>query len=807
MSNITTTTTTNSTSSSSSDTNADDGGDLSFHSSHDAVSLATMAIWIYLIPHLYIKYAEYTLALKRSKTWGPNHKNKKITQRDDDGEGGQEQTGEEKKEKEDDDHDNDTKFQTACKHVTYAFVGNLIFAIILYVISSLLIHTATHHMDRSMTLIVTGTSRLFAGVLFLILSIDVPKWLGVYYSSNRKTTTTITTSERNKNDDDSISSPLSSSSMFPTINSSTTFQYIFASTNQRSIMESIQIDQMDSLREIRFMFTWSLWKKMSTMFWYNLFFSCNTQIPTDGRPELNTLYGIIVGVCIGTLLAVITSLGRCKYKQYKRLVTIIISSLFVCCYIALIVLGVYFISTVWFPDRNMKVFAGSFFAITIVVALIVHGLMVYQTKRKIARQKMFRYNSELFSQKKLRSTSIALLVDNMDDNGNNNKNSSTIMDDAVPLPVPSTMNDEEVHGVDNNNNDAAAANNESIEPLAALVPLPPPAKKTKEVNGDNNNDDDDEDNTKNKVDTDGNNKPSHSIPSSYYTLLVIALYRTWPYLCCCFRSTSTTRTNTSDNNNSSTTDVIGEKEGQGTAKTATAPLIVQSLTIGLGRLLWYLSSIFLLFLTIVNIGSTGQQSVVREHLYPAWEFLYPENYNNGTMCAWDEPTPNATIKTFDTLQAVYDANYSVVHCGACANCSNYPDMSLEYTTRHDLSPLSKACAQESLFGGTVEDVQKCNEDTIGFSSPCSYCWTYDELNTKEHCFWIYFQSIFIKAVADFQVAFDDVTSATCDEAMSGPFFVPCSGATRRRMNIVSLIARPKSQQCQVIEQDWDAIFG
>ena len=57
-------------------------------------------------------------------------------------------------------------------------------------------------------------------------------------------------------------------------------------------------------------------------------------------------------------------------------------------------------------------------------------------------------------------------------------------------------------------------------------------------------------------------------------------------------------------------------------------------------------------------------------------------YNNGTMCAWDEPTPNATIKTFDTLQAVYDANYSVVHCGACANCSNYPDMSLEYTTRY-----------------------------------------------------------------------------------------------------------------------------
>mgnify|MGYP006090551841 CR=1 FL=1 len=55
-----------------------------------------------------------------------------------------------------------------------------------------------------------------------------------------------------------------------------------------------------------------------------------------------------------------------------------------------------------------------------------------------------------------------------------------------------------------------------------------------------------------------------------------------------------------------------------------------------------------------------------------------------------------TIYTTDTIASLYDVR------------------------RHDLSPLSKACAQESLFGGTVEDVQKCNEDTIGFSSPCSY---------------------------------------------------------------------------------------
>ena len=42
--------------------------------------------------------------------------------------------------------------------------------------------------------------------------------------------------------------------------------------------------------------------------------------------------------------------------------------------------------------------------------------------------------------------------------------------------------------------------------------------------------------------------------------------------------------------------------------------------------------------------------------------------------------------------------------------------------------------------------------------------------------------------------------------MSGPVFVPCSGATRRRMGIISDIPRPEYQQCTVAKENWGEMF-
>ena len=107
----------------------------------------------------------------------------------------------------------------------------------------------------------------------------------------------------------------------------------------------------------------------------------------------------------------------------------------------------------------------------------------------------------------------------------------------------------------------------------------------------------------------------------------------------------------------------------------------------------------------------------------------------------------------------------------------------------------------------MEDVQACNENSIGFTKECSECWTEDELCAKNNCAFIYLQSMIVNQVSNFNVKLGDITTATCDEALCGPEFVPCSGATRRRMNIISAIPRPENQQCTVAQENWMDIFN
>ena len=106
----------------------------------------------------------------------------------------------------------------------------------------------------------------------------------------------------------------------------------------------------------------------------------------------------------------------------------------------------------------------------------------------------------------------------------------------------------------------------------------------------------------------------------------------------------------------------------------------------------------------------------------------------------------------------------------------------------------------------MEDVQTYNEDNIGFTEECAECWTEDELCAKNNCAFIYLQSVVVNQVSNFHVKLGDITTATCDEALCGGDFVPCSGATRRRMNIISSIPRPENQQCIVAQANWTEIF-
>ena len=105
--------------------------------------------------------------------------------------------------------------------------------------------------------------------------------------------------------------------------------------------------------------------------------------------------------------------------------------------------------------------------------------------------------------------------------------------------------------------------------------------------------------------------------------------------------------------------------------------------------LWTLACSWHLSFVIVNIGASYQRNKVRGALSGTYEKLYPGNYTTGAMCAWDEASPNADIRTFDYFQDVMDVGYTVIHCGECGYCSNWNDLSLQWTTREHLAKKAK----------------------------------------------------------------------------------------------------------------------
>lgn len=223
-------------------------------------------------------------------------------------------------------------------------------------------------------------------------------------------------------------------------------------------------------------------------------------------------------------------------------------------------------------------------------------------------------------------------------------------------------------------------------------------------------------------------------------------------------------------------------------------------------IIWIGVSVLFLYVTIINIGASQQTTIVMAHLPASDARLYPPDYNTGVMCAWNHQGENSTIQTFQTRAEALAANMSVVHCGACGACSNWNDLRLQWTTRDVLAKKAQKCGAKSISGG-IEKVQECNHEDIGFTTPCAWCWTHDEICAKSHCVFIFLQSAMVNRLTVFNVGENHITSASCDEAMCGPTFLPCVGANRRRMGIVSAIPRPAWQQCTAAKEDWAKVFN
>ena len=121
--------------------------------------------------------------------------------------------------------------------------------------------------------------------------------------------------------------------------------------------------------------------------------------------------------------------------------------------------------------------------------------------------------------------------------------------------------------------------------------------------------------------------------------------------------------------------------------------------------------------------------------------------------------------------------------------------------------LAKKCGRLAVFG-TYEELSKCLENKIGFSPPCTGCWADNMINTATFCLFTCMKTTLtgvastnnIKGLGNETIWLNQCIF--CDEKMSGPGFVQCSGVARRRLGITSEIERNPEEQCKNTDIDW-----
>jgi hypothetical protein len=197
-----------------------------------------------------------------------------------------------------------------------------------------------------------------------------------------------------------------------------------------------------------------------------------------------------------------------------------------------------------------------------------------------------------------------------------------------------------------------------------------------------------------------------------------------------------------------------------------------------------ISYLICLYFTAVSIGATSQINKTRALLPSVHEALY-SFMNEGPVCAFDNRGQESNITTFPDKDAAHDAGFLILHCGACGACSSWKNLIIQHSTRLTINEHASRCAKDALFGGGEDAITEClMKPEIGFGEDCAICWMEDIVCTVEKCSLIFLQSQMINNVGNFAVGPHDITSATCEEAhCEVGLFVPCVGATRRRMNI------------------------
>jgi hypothetical protein len=128
-------------------------------------------------------------------------------------------------------------------------------------------------------------------------------------------------------------------------------------------------------------------------------------------------------------------------------------------------------------------------------------------------------------------------------------------------------------------------------------------------------------------------------------------------------------------------------------------------------LLGFLAGIYL-FLVIILIGSRVENRRAEQAPDTSVNFI------TDIVCAFDKADTSAPFVTFPTADEANLAGLTVAHCGACAFCSNMPDIQAYVETRETIAESAKKCGIKAIFGKHI-DLVKCLEDQIGLTRQCT----------------------------------------------------------------------------------------
>ena len=158
------------------------------------------------------------------------------------------------------------------------------------------------------------------------------------------------------------------------------------------------------------------------------------------------------------------------------------------------------------------------------------------------------------------------------------------------------------------------------------------------------------------------------------------------------------------------------------------------------------------------------------------------------------------ISVDKSYQNCFSEKYNFLHCGNCGHCSNENDLTIYKKYNQVLTRDATHCSFFAFINNFL--VQKCFENYIGFTKPCSICWTKNVICDYKKCMNICLNTI-IKNKKNNNENGSLNTCLQCDETNCGPEFINCAGATRRRAGIVTDIHRYSQEMCNITDHNSD----